>query len=211
MTERAESPFQQSLEAVVAEERVASLGAMLFVASEPVPLGTLVQQLGCTSAEARAAHAALDERLASTGRMLQWTEEDRVQLSTAPRFAPVLQRFLGLERTVRLSQAALETLAIVAYRQPVTRTDVEAVRGVDSSGVLQTLLARGLVEPVGRRQGVGNPVLYGITPEFLRFFGLTSLSELPALPEELAATLEERAAAAAGEESSPEGGEGHQV
>ena len=186
-------PAQQlPLEAIAPEERVAALGALLFAAPEPVPLPLLAQQLGCTPDETRAAAAALAGRLDEVGLLLQGVDE-ALQLASAPRFARLLQRFLGLERSVRLSQAALETLAIIAYRQPVTRLGIEAVRGVDSTGVLQTLLARGLVEPVGRLAAVGSPVLYGTAPEFLRFFGLTSLAELPPLPEELAA-LTERAA-----------------
>jgi segregation and condensation protein B len=89
-----------------------------------------------------------------------------------------------MERTVKLSSAALETLALVAYRQPVTRSEIEAIRGVDSSGVLATLVARELVEPLGRRSTPGNPVEYGTTPAFLQFFGLTSLDELPAVADE---------------------------
>jgi segregation and condensation protein B len=88
-----------------------------------------------------------------------------------------------MERTVKLSSAALETLALVAYRQPVTRSEIEAVRGVDSSGVLATLVARELVEARGRRSTPGNPVEYGTTPGFLQFFGLTSLDELPPMSE----------------------------
>ena len=185
MTEQAE---QQTLQAVLEAERPAALGALLFVASEPVPLAALAQQLGCAEAEARVAADELAGRLGAVGLMLQWAG-DALQLGTTPAWASLLQRFLGLERTVRLSQAALETLAIVAYRQPVTRAGIEAVRGVDSSGVLQTLLARGFVEPVGRQETVGSPVLYATTPEFLRFFGLQRLDELPPLTEDLRAMV----------------------
>jgi len=104
-------------------------------------------------------------------------------LATAPRFAPYVRRFLRLERETRLSGAALETVALIAYRQPVTRAEIEALRGVDSSGVLATLHARGLIEVVGRLQTVGNPNQYATTVEFLRQFGLGSLEELPALDE----------------------------
>ena len=104
-----------------------------------------------------------------------------VQLTTAPRFAEYVRRFLGLERQSRLSAAALETLAIVAYRQPVTRSEIESVRGVDCTGVLATLLQRSLIEAIGRGETPGNPNLYGTTPEFLMHFGLGSLDELPPL------------------------------
>jgi len=103
------------------------------------------------------------------------------QLATAPRFAPQVRRFLRLDRQSRLSSASLETLAIVAYQQPVTRSEIETVRGVDSAGVLATLHARSLIEAVGRLPTPGNPIQYGTTPDFLRHFGLTSLAELPPL------------------------------
>ena len=105
--------------------------------------------------------------------------EKTAQLSTAPRFGPLITRLLSVERTVRISEAALETLAIVAYRQPITRAEIEAVRGVDSSGVLSTLVARDLVRIRGRRATPGNPHEYTTTDEFLRHFGITSLDELP--------------------------------
>jgi segregation and condensation protein B len=105
---------------------------------------------------------------------------DGLQLVTHPRAAAVVQRFLGLETSARLSTAALETLAIVAYRQPVTRAHIEAIRGVNPDYALATLTARGLVEEVGRLNAVGRPALFGTTFEFLRAFGLRSLDDLPA-------------------------------
>jgi segregation and condensation protein B len=97
-----------------------------------------------------------------------------------------VERFLGLEATTRLSRAALETLAIIAYQQPVTRPVVDSVRGVNSDGVIKSLLSKGLLQEVGRSEGPGRPILFGTTPEFLQHFGLNSLSELPSLnlPEE---------------------------
>lgn len=106
----------------------------------------------------------------------------RVQLTTAPQAAPQVERFLGLEATSRLSRAALEALAIVAYKQPVTRPQVDAVRGVNSDGVLKSLLSKGLIQEVGRAETVGRPIMYGTSGEFLQHFGLSSLSELPPLP-----------------------------
>jgi segregation and condensation protein B len=182
---------QRPLECVPEAQRAALLGALLHVASEPVSVQTLAQQLGCTIEECRDALEVLESRLDGVGLLLQRAGQDDVQISTAPRFAHALQRFLGLERTTRLSPAALETLAIIAYRGPVTRGEIERVRGVDSSGVLQTLLARGLIEPVGRQTAIGSPLLYATTPEFLRFFGLTSLHDLPPLPDDLTVALEE--------------------
>jgi segregation and condensation protein B len=106
---------------------------------------------------------------------------EKIQLATAPRFSAAVRRFLGLEREARLSTAALEALAVVAYQQPVTRAEIDRVRGVDCSGVVSTLLSRGLIEVVGRLAAPGNPMQYGTTPEFLLHFGLSSLADLPPL------------------------------
>jgi segregation and condensation protein B len=105
----------------------------------------------------------------------------RVQLVSAPEVASYIERFLGLELHGRLSPAALESLAIVAYQQPVTRAGVEAVRGVNSDSVLRTLVSKGLIEEVGRMDTVGRPILYGTTFDFLQFFGFESLEDLPPL------------------------------
>jgi segregation and condensation protein B len=94
-----------------------------------------------------------------------------------------VERFLGLETTSHLSRAALEALAIVAYQQPVTRPQVDAVRGVNSDGVMKSLLTKGLVQEIGRAEGPGRPILYSTTAEFLQHFGISSLNELPPLME----------------------------
>src|SRR5262249_41640961 len=109
--------------------------------------------------------------------------EDRLQLTTAPSSAAVVERFLGAPPPVRLSRAALETLAVIAYRQPVTRGDIDAVRGVNSDSAVATLLSRSLVAEAGRRETVGRPVLLVITPECLQYLGLRSVDELPPLPQ----------------------------
>lgn len=192
---REQTALQRPLEPLSDDERLRAAGAMLFVSTEPVPIASIAHQLGCSRSEAEQTLRALAIALQPIGLITQWIGAD-VQLGTAPDLAALLRQFLGQERIVRLSQAALETVALVAYRQPVTRADLEAVRGVDSTGVLQTLLARGLIEPVGRLATVGNPVLYATTPEFLRLFGLASIDELPQLPEELVEGLDERAASA---------------
>ena len=110
------------------------------------------------------------------------------QILTRPEFAPYLERFDTVPRPSRLSGPALEALAIVAYRQPISRIEVEYIRGVNSSGVIRTLLDRELIEGVGRDEGVGRPVLYGTTEFFLRHFGFKSLDDLPR-PEELPVVL----------------------
>lgn len=156
------------------------LESLLFVAAEPVSITQLAHVL---ELPADAVEAALDQLAADCrqrGVRLQ-RHADRVQLVSAPEAASVVARFLGVQATTRLSAAALEVLAIVAYRQPLTRAQVEAIRGVDSSGVVRALLARNLITEVGRLETVGRPILYATTPEFLRQFGLTSLAELPAL------------------------------
>lgn len=105
------------------------------------------------------------------------------QLVTDPRFAPYLKRFYQEREKKRLSQASLETLSVVAYRQPVTRADIEFIRGVNVDGALKTLLEKGLVKIIGRKEVPGRPMLYGTTKEFMDHFGLGSLKELPALSE----------------------------
>ncbi|MBT8335039.1 MAG: SMC-Scp complex subunit ScpB [Gemmatimonadetes bacterium] len=113
------------------------------------------------------------------------------QLLTRPDFATYLERFDTVPRPSRLSGPALETLAIVAYRQPIGRIEVEYIRGVSSSGVLRSLQDRGLIEVVGRGEGLGRPLLYGTTARFLEHFGFASLDELPR-PEELPIVLRDR-------------------
>lgn len=105
----------------------------------------------------------------------------RLSLASHPRFADRIRLFLGLDREARLTSASLEVLALVAYQQPVTRNEIERVRGVDSSGVLAKLHARGLIEPVARLASAGNPIQYGTTAEFLNHFGLRSVDDLPPL------------------------------
>ncbi len=161
------------------QELVALIEALLLVSPEPTTVEHLAAGAGVEACEIEAALADLET---STNRgWIVVRHGQTIQLSTAPRFAAHVRRFLGLEREAKLSSAALETLAIIAYQQPVTRAEIEAVRGVDSSGVLSTLMGRGLVEIVGRLSSVGNPMEYGVTPEFLKHFGLGSLSDLPPL------------------------------
>ncbi len=158
--------------------------SLLFVAPTPIPAGRLAQALGVAAESVEAALATLQTGYAEQKRGLRLLRKgDRVQLTSAPEAATYIERFLGLDLNTRLSPAALETLAVIAYRQPITRGDIEAVRGVGCDGVLRTLLARSLVEPVGRLEQAGRPFLYGTTVEFLQYFGLDSLDRLPPLPE----------------------------
>ncbi|NLF66560.1 MAG: SMC-Scp complex subunit ScpB [Chloroflexi bacterium] len=164
-------------------EAAALLESMLFVASGPVSLQRLARTLDVSPEVVRGLLRALEAEYAGRGLRLQWSGNE-VQLTTAPEAAAVVERFLGLETTSRLSQAALEVLAIVAYMQPATRPEIDDIRGVNSDGALRTLLSRGLLEEVGRRETPGRPILYGTTPDFLQYFGLGSLQELPPLARE---------------------------
>ncbi len=158
----------------------AQLEALLFVADEAVPVARLAQVTGQDLTQVEAALLMLEERLQQRGLRLQRLR-DRVRLVTAPEFGPLVARFLNLEATARLSRAALETLAIIAYRQPITRPQIEALRGVNSDGVVRSLLEKGLIEEVGRADTPGRPILYAVTEAFLQHFGLPSLEALPPL------------------------------
>jgi len=130
---------------------------------------------------------ALQERYRDDSSALQIVQTaDALYMTTKPELAPYLEKIRQPSSTPHLSQAALETLAIIAYRQPITRIDIEEIRGVKSEKPIQTLLSRGLIAEVGRREGIGRPILYGTTKRFLELFGLNRLDDLPPLE-----TLEE--------------------
>ncbi len=156
--------------------------ALLFVSSEPLTVAAIAASLGLSGQEVEDALYGLQDELATRHRGLRLLRHgDSVQMTSAPQAAAVIERLTGAEAQSRMSDPALETLALVAYRQPVTRAGLEAVRGVDCGGVVNTLLARGLIEEVGRQESVGRPILYGTTAAFLRHFGLGGLHELPEL------------------------------
>ena len=155
------------------------LESLIFLSGEPVSYADLSRALALAVADVERLVEELADDYAERGIRIE-RHGDRAQFVSAPEAAAAIQRFLHLEAgSSRLSPAALETLAVVAYRQPVTRPGIEAIRGVDVSGPLRTLQQRGLVLEVGRLAAVGRPVLYGTTDEFLRQFGLSSLAELP--------------------------------
>jgi segregation and condensation protein B len=166
---------------------VVALEALLFVAEEPVELAELARALEVSVAAVRGLVDRLAEACAARGVRVQ-RQGTRVQLVTAPEAGVYVNRFVGARSEQRLSPAALETLAIVAYRQPVTRPAVEAIRGVNCDHAFATLKARGLIEEVGRAEGVGRPLLFGTTIAFLEHFGLTDPRELPPLPEAVPAS-----------------------
>ncbi|WP_085508742.1 SMC-Scp complex subunit ScpB [Thalassobacillus devorans] len=109
--------------------------------------------------------------------------DNMVYMTTKAEHAPYLKRLLDTPYASRLSQAALETLAIIAYQQPITRSEIEELRGVKSERAIQTLTTRSLIKEVGRKEGIGRPILYGTTKDFLTYFGISSLEDLPPLPE----------------------------
>ncbi len=163
--------------------------SLLFVASEPVPIAQIAEALEVKPAEVEQALTELNAEIIRRGVRVQ-RKGDRVQLTTLPECAPYVERFLGLDLTTRLSKPALETLAIIAYQQPVTRAQIEHVRGVNCDAVLSTLLNRGLIEEVGRLETAGRPIQYSTTFAFLQHFGLRSLDDMPSLQPEEAAALE---------------------
>jgi segregation and condensation protein B len=165
-----------------AEPLVAALEAILFVAEGPVELAEAARALEVGVAAARALADLLAERCEGRGIRLQ-RQGTCLRLVSAPEAGPVVRRFLGNRADERLSRAALETLAIVAYRQPVTRASVEAIRGVNCDHAIATLRARGLIEEVGRAESPGRPLLFGTTLAFLEHFGLEHPADLPPLPD----------------------------
>jgi segregation and condensation protein B len=162
---------------------------LLFVAEEPQEIGTLARSLNVPREGVERAIEALTASTNGRGIFVQRLG-DRLQLATVPDAAPYIERFLEVEHG-HLSRAALETLAIIAYRHPVTRAAIESVRGVNSDHAVATLLARGLIEEVGRAPGPGRPVLFGTTVRFLEYFGLQCPDDLPPLPEPEPAEAEE--------------------
>jgi segregation and condensation protein B len=179
----------------------AFLEALLFIAERPLTTGEMAELADVPDLQADAALAGLAERLAEDGRGIRLQRHDDAwQLVTAPEVGARLAAYAAREEA-RLSPAALEALAVVAYRQPCTRGDVERVRGVDSDYVIRSLMHRRLIVEIGRRDTPGRPVLFGTTFMFLERFGLTSLDDLPPLSSDAAqlTALSEPAAAADGE------------
>jgi len=156
--------------------------SLLFVAEGPVPIASLARALEVDVQQIEAALDELKQEYSTRGFRLQ-RFRDKVQLVTAPESAPAIEKFLGVDGSGHLSAAALETLAIIAYRQPITRPAIEAVRGVNCDGVIQTLVSRGLIQEVGRQETAGRPILYATTFEFLQHFGLRGVEDLPPLEE----------------------------
>ncbi len=173
------APAEAELSAEVGE-LLPRLEALLFVAPGSVQVGRLAAALETTVARTEAALEALEGSLKGRGLALERNRHG-VELTTAPTMAEDVERFLELETTSRLSKAALEVLSVIAYQQPVTRPHIDTVRGVNSDSALHTLMRYGLVEEVGRTDAPGRPILYATTPDFLQYFGISSMDELPPL------------------------------
>jgi segregation and condensation protein B len=164
------------------DEAASAIESVLLVADRPLSIRNLARLLALSESIVRQALQHIQKSFDGHGIRLQ-AHQDHVQLVTAPENAAVVRRFLNLSRKSRLSRPALETLAIVAYRQPVTRSEIEQIRGVNSDRIVASLLARGLIEERGHRTAPGRPIEYGTSFAFLEFFGLASLAELPTLDE----------------------------
>jgi segregation and condensation protein B len=158
---------------------LARIEALLFVASGPVSASqigeALILPVKTVELELEKLRAEYEGK---RGISLQW-HGGRYQLTTPPEHAEDIEKFLGIETTSRLSRAAVETMAIIAYRQPVTRPGIDSIRGVSSDGVIKSLLSKGLIQEVGRAEGPGRPILFSTTSDFLQHFGLNSLEQLP--------------------------------
>ncbi|MCX8053121.1 MAG: SMC-Scp complex subunit ScpB [Armatimonadetes bacterium] len=159
-------------------EIVNALECMLFVSTGPLNTAQLAEALQVGPTEIEEAMAALETRLDSGSGLQLMRVAGGFQLCTRPEYADYCAAILQPARK-KLSRAALETLAIIAYRQPCTQPEVEAVRGVSVDGVIKTLIDRGLIKEAGRKHTPGRPILYATTPEFLEYFGLNDISELP--------------------------------
>jgi len=172
-------------EAIDARELKAILEAVLFVSPEPVPIARLVSVIGTVSkAEVAEALKILAHELDQDGRGIQLVQvAGGYRLVTKQEYGPWLKRMEKAKAAQKLSRSALESLAIIAYKQPLVRSEIEEIRGVETSGVLRTLLERKLVRIVGRKDVPGRPIMYGTTKFFLEHFGLQDLSQLPPLRE----------------------------
>lgn len=180
-TENAETVEAPVKNFVVPEEITPVVEALIFAHGEPIEVGRIAEILAVEKDAVNASIEIIKNRFmnAETGIELV-TIGGKLQFRTKGAYADIL-RELKQEKPRRLSIAALETLAIVAYRQPIVKSDIERIRGVDASPTIKTLLERGIIKIVGHLQTVGQPALYGTTDDFLKLFGLSSLGELPTL------------------------------
>jgi segregation and condensation protein B len=182
------------------QEMAAATEALLFASAEPLTLNDLRRVLAIRQPTLERVLDYLGRTLSEGKRGLRLQRhEGLARLVTAPEAALYIEKMRGQQASQRLSDAALETLALIAYTQPATRPQIEAIRGVDCSGVVNTLMARGLVAEVGRLDSVGHPIIYGTTLAFLQHFGLESPGQLPPIGE-----LKARAGTISYQESAPD-------
>ena len=157
-----------------------AIESVLFVSGRPLEYAELRKLLNVNDAELISGLDMLNDQLEGEGRGIRLQRlGEQVQLVTAPENARYIAALLDLPMTARLTTAALETLAVISYRQPITRAQIEAIRGVNSDRAVASLIQHGLIAEIGRAQTVGRPALFATTPEFLQQFGLTSLDQLP--------------------------------
>jgi len=160
--------------------------ALLFASKEPLKIKKIAEIIGdgVAASDIRRAIRELQDEYEQTGRSFGIVEVARgYQLRSRPEFSEYVRKLYKIERSENLSVAALETLAIIAYRQPITRAEIEHIRGVNVEGVLRTLLSKRFIKVVGHKQVPGRPLLYGTSEEFLKHFGLRSLADLPKLDD----------------------------
>ncbi len=169
----------------------AALEALLFAAPGPVSVTQLAATLDQPVEQIEQGLKSLESIFVRDRGLRLQRHAGRVQLTTAPELAALIEKLLGLDSTSRLSRAALETLSVIAYQQPITRPQLDDIRGVNSDGVLRSLLSKGMVQEMGRAETPGRPILFGITSDFLQHFGLSSVDELPSLDLEAQSVKQE--------------------
>lgn len=157
--------------------------AILFSSDEPVPVAKLAEALGVSESEIQCAISGLEATYKDRGIMLERVAGG-MMLVTRPEYAGIIEKALSRKIALSLSKGTMETLAVIAYRQPVTRQDIEAARGVNPEASIETLLEKGLIQEAGRKKSLGRPKLYATTGEFLKKAGLESIEDLPPLKQE---------------------------
>lgn len=167
------------------EQQKKTIEALLFLSEEPVNTARIANVISATEEDAERLVREVQSDLSADRRGLQVFEiAGGYQMGTLPELAPFLEKAFSEDVSSNLSTAALEALAIIAYKQPVTRIEIESIRGVRSEHVLENLLKRKLIRVSGRKEGPGRPLLYNTTPDFLKYFGLMDLDDLPPLENE---------------------------
>ncbi len=174
------------------EQQKKTIEALLFLSEEPVSTAKIAAVISTSGEDADKLVRELQDEFSADQRGLQVFEiAGGYQMGTLPELAPFLERAFSEDVSSNLSTAALEALAIIAYKQPVTRIEIESIRGVRSEHVLENLLKRKLIRISGRKEGPGRPLLYNTTPDFLKYFGLMELEDLPPLDDEAGEAIQE--------------------